>query len=88
MTAWQAAFNADMSPLRVSVEWGFGKIVALWPFLDYRKKHMVLLSPVGLYFPVANVLTNMHTCLYGSIISNKFGMEPPTLAAYMQGGPF
>jgi len=88
MTAAQTAFNADMAPLRVSAEWGFGKIITLWPFLDYRKKHQVLLSPVGLHFPVANVLTNMHTCLYGSIISHKFDMEPPTLAAYMAGGPF
>ena len=88
MTPQQAAFNADMAPLRVSVEWGFGKIVSLWPFLDYRKKHLVLLSPVGLYFPVGNVLANMHTCLYGSIISHKFDMEPPSLDAYMSGGPF
>ena len=88
MTPAQAMFNRDMSPMRVSVEWGFGKIVALWPFLDYRKKHQVLLSPVGLYFGVANVLTNMHTCLYGNIVATRFGMEPPVLEAYMAGGPF
>jgi len=84
----QKAFNAQMAPLRIAAEWGFGKIVTLWPFLDYRKKHMILLSPVGLYFPVGNVLTNMHTCLYGSNISNAFDMEPPSLSAYMAGGPF
>lgn len=38
LAAWQAAFNADMSPERVTAEWGFCKIVALWPYLDYRKK--------------------------------------------------
>ena len=43
-----------MAPLRIAVEWGFGKIVSLWPFLDYRKKHQVLLSPIGLYFGVAH----------------------------------
>ena len=88
MSAAQAMFNRDMSPLRVSVEWGFGKIVALWPFLDYRKKHQVLLAPCGLYFGVANVLTNMHTCLYGNIVASRFDMEPPTMEAYMAGGPF
>lgn len=77
-----------MAPLRIAVEWGFGKIVSLWPFLDYRKKHQVLLSPIGLYFGVGNVLTNMHTCLYGSIISNAFDMEPPPLESYIAGGPF
>ena len=42
MDRMQAAFNADMSPARVTVEWGFGKIAMLWPFLDYSKK----MSPV------------------------------------------
>jgi len=89
MTAVQQAFNKDMSPARVTVEWGFGKIVNLWPFLDYRKKSKVLLSPVGLYFPVANILTNIHTCLSrGNIMSLEFGLEPPELDAYMRGGPF
>ena len=88
MTAGQANFNADMSPARVSVEWGFGKIVELWPFLDYRKKLQVLLSPVGLFMQVGNVLTNMHTCLYGSIVSDAFGVEPPDLDEYMAGGPY
>ena len=37
MTPAQKAFNSDMSPARVTVEWGFGKIANLWPFLDYRK---------------------------------------------------
>ena len=87
MTALQRAFNQDMSPARVSVEWGFGQIVELWPFLDYRKKLKILLSPVGLYFGVGNMLTNIHTCLYGSIITREFGMGRPSLSMYMQGGP-
>jgi len=89
MTVAQRAFNRDMAPARVTVEWGFGKIVNLWPFLDYRKKQKVLLSPVGLYFPVANVLTNIHTCLSGgNIASLEFGLSPPALVDYMRGGPY
>ena len=89
MPVWQRLFNRDMSPERVSVEWGFGKIVNLWPFLDYRKKHKVLLSPVGLHFAVGNILTNMHTCLSaGNIVSLHFRMPPPSLEAYMAGGPY
>ncbi|EOD29632.1 hypothetical protein EMIHUDRAFT_113665 [Emiliania huxleyi CCMP1516] len=102
MTPAQQFFNSTMSPARVTVEWGFGKIVNLWPFLDYRKKSkarpltpphthalQVLLSPVGLYFPVANVLTNMHTCLArGNIVSYEFGLAPPELHEYMRGGPY
>jgi len=86
---WRAAFNADMSPERATAEWGFGKIVGLWPFLDYRKKHKVLLSPVGRHFGVANVLTNMHTILSdGNALSRRYGLEPPSLDAYMRGGPY
>ena len=87
MTVFQAAFNMDMSPARVSVEWGFGLIVQLCPFLDYRKKLKVLLSSVGLYFGVANILTNMHTCLYGNIVQRAFGMDRPSLEDYVAGGP-
>jgi len=89
LTCDQELFNRDMSKARISVEWGFAAIVALWPFLDYRKKHHILHSPVGLYFGVANVLTNMHTCLArGNQISRKFGLDPPDLYAYMRGGPY
>ena len=88
MTRMQEAFNADMSPARVSVEWGFGKIATLWPFLDYSKKMKILLLPVGLYLGVGNVLTNIHTCLYGSIVGNTFGMPRPDLDEYMAGGPY
>mmetsp|Transcript_52173 Transcript_52173/g.135313 ORF Transcript_52173/g.135313 Transcript_52173/m.135313 type:complete len:322 (+) Transcript_52173:658-1623(+) len=89
MQAWQRAFNRDMSPERVSVEWGFGKMVNLWPFLDYRKKHKVLQSPVGRHFAVGNILTNIHTILSGgNIISRRYGLSPPMLDRYISGGPY
>ena len=88
MTVAQQAFNDAMGPERVTVEWGFGKICALWPFFDFRQKLRVLKTPVGLYLKVANVLTNIHTIIYGSAISNHFGMSPPDLDTYMAGGPF
>ena len=85
MMAWQRWYNSEMSPARVTVEWGFGKIVALWPYLDYRKKQKVLLSNVGLNLKIGNVLTNMHTCLYGSIMC---WTDRPELHEYMRGGPY
>jgi len=87
MSRAQQLFNADMR-WRIAAEWGFGKICNLWPYLDYRKKQKVLLSPVGLHLKVGNVLTNMHTCLYGSIVSHTFKMDPPALSEYMCGGPY
>ena len=81
--------DRDMSSERIAAEWGFDKIVQLWPFLDYRKKHKVLLAPVGRHFAVANVLTNIHTILSGgNVISERYGLSPPSLDAYMAGGPY
>jgi len=85
MPAWQAVFNADMSPERVAVEWGFGKVVSLWPFLDVRNNMKVLRMNVQTWIEAAFVLTNMHTCLYGSAVSRKYGLGRPNLDAYMSG---
>lgn len=37
LTDDQQEFNSRMSKLRVSVEWGFGKICQLFAFLDFKK---------------------------------------------------
>ena len=39
-------FNTQMSKLRVSVEWGFGKICQNFAYLDFKKNLKVLLQPV------------------------------------------
>ena len=85
MPAWQAVFNADMSPERVTVEWGFGKVVGLWPYLDVRNKMKVLRSNPQTWIEAAFVLTNMHTCIYGSALSRKYGLGRPDLEQYMSG---
>ena len=40
-------FNKDMSAVRCSVEWGYGKIVQYFAFMDFAKNLKVLLQPVG-----------------------------------------
>lgn len=85
LQGWQLAFNSDMSPERVTVEWGFGQIVRLWPFVDCRSKMEVLHSPIGMYLEIANILTNVHTCLYGNAVSRKYGLGHVSLKAYMTG---
>lgn len=87
LTDEQKEFNTDMSSCRVTVEWGFGKIVALWPYVDYAKKQQVALSACGLgkQYAVAGVLTNCHSCLYGNSTSKFFGVRPPTLRSYLAG---
>ena len=83
LTDDQQEFNSRMSKLRVSVEWGFGKICQLFAFLDFKKNLKILLQPIGKYYLVAVVLANCHTCLYGSQTSTFFGLDPPVLEDYL-----
>ena len=66
LTPQQVAFNRAMSHMTVLVEWTLGKIVANFSYLDFKKSNKVLLQPIGKYYLVAALLTNCHTCLYGS----------------------
>lgn len=79
----ELAFNAKMSSIRIVVEWSFGKIVNLFPFVDYKKNLKLRLQPVGKYYLVATILTNCHTCCYGSQVSTFFDSTPPSLEAYL-----
>ena len=79
----QKRFNRDMSKVRVCVEWGFGKIMQYFSYLDYRKNLKVLLQPVARYYFIGALLTNCHTCLYGSVTSTYFGVDPPLLETYL-----
>ena len=78
-------FNADYSPGRVTVEWGFRKVVALYPYVDYSLKLKLLRQNVGLLLPMAVFLTNCHTCICGDAISDATGMEPPELEDWLAG---
>lgn len=75
-------FNIMMSKFRESVEWSFGKATQLWSFLDYKLNQRLYFSPVGTYYIVAVILTNAHTCLYGSQTSLYFNTPPPSLYKY------
>ena len=66
LTQAERDFNRAMSAVRVSVEWTFGKIIQQFAYLDFKKNQKVLLQPVGKYYMVGTLLTNCHTCLYGS----------------------
>lgn len=81
--AGEKAFNRDMSRVRVSVEWGFGKLTQTFAFLDFKKNLKLLLQPVGKYYLVGAILINCHTCLYGSVTSSFFNLEPPSLEVYL-----
>ena len=87
LNAGQRLFNKDFSKVRVAVEWGFGRIVALFPFIDSPKQQQVLLSSCGLgrQFIVAGFLTNCRTCFYGNTTSKRFDVSPPSIVDYVNG---
>ena len=63
ITATEQEFNKSMSRVRISVEWGFGKILQYFSFLDFRKNQKVILQPIGKYFLVASITIVTHVCM-------------------------
>lgn len=76
-------FNTIMSSLRVAVEWGFQKILSEFAFLDFKKNQKLLLQEVGTMYVTSTILTNCHTCLYGSQIGTYFNIQSPQLEEYL-----
>lgn len=83
LTNDEQEFNTRMSQVRESVEWGFGKIIQNFAFLDFKKNLKILMQPVAKYYLVATILTNCHTCLYGSLTGSYFELDPPDLETYL-----
>jgi hypothetical protein len=57
------AFKREMSSVRESVEWGFGRVKMQWEFLNWDKKNRARQTPVGNLFFVGVLPTNCHTCM-------------------------
>ena len=79
----EALFNVRMSSTRISNEWGFGKILTNWAYLDFRKGMKPYLNDIQKYWPVAQILTNCHTCLYGSQVTEYFNCGAPDVSDYL-----
>lgn len=61
----QRRFNKALAKVRVAVEWGFGRIASLFPYIDSsRQQGVLLLSSAGFgkQYIVAGLLTNCRTC--------------------------
>lgn len=83
LTPREEQFNKAMSVLRVPNEWGFGKVKMLFAFVSWSRVLKPRLSPIGYYWPVAQILTNCHTCMYGSQTAKYFKLRPPHLELYV-----
>lgn len=80
----QQAFNCGMSAVREAVEWGFGKVLAEFAFLDFKKNQKLLWQQVAAMYKVATILSNCHTTIYGSQVSSYFSLQPPKLQEYLK----
>lgn len=76
-------FNLSMKNLRTSVEWGFQKVLSQFAFVDFKKNQKLLQQDLQSFYKVAVLLTNCHTCLYGSQTASYFNVVPPTLEEYL-----
>jgi hypothetical protein len=84
MDELRSAFNERMAIVRVSVEWGFARVKQLFAFLSFVPSLRVYSSPVGKFYRVAVLLSNMIMCLEGkSEASEYLRCSPPSLAVYM-----
>ena len=73
-----------MSEVRADVEWVFGDIVNYFAFMDFKKNLKVELSAVGKMYIVCALSTNALTCLYKSMTSAFFDLDPPIIEDYSQ----
>ncbi|KAK7792060.1 hypothetical protein R5R35_007095 [Gryllus longicercus] len=75
----QESFNAAMSALRQSAEWGFAKVVNDFAFIDFKKNLKLLLKDVRSVYKTAVLLSNCHFYLYGSQVGRFLTHNPPHL---------
>ncbi|XP_064485836.1 uncharacterized protein LOC135398351 [Ornithodoros turicata] len=81
---YEMEFNKKMSTVRQAVEWGFGKTVREFAFVDFKKNQKLMLQNVGQLYRVATIFANCHTCLYGSQVTDFFNLEVPALEGYLR----
>lgn len=75
--------NAGMSSVREAVEWSYGEVKQLFPFLREKEKMKLTNMPISDIFFTCLLLRNCYNCLYESKTSLHFNCSPPTLEEYM-----
>lgn len=87
LTAAQRAYNRALAEIRVCVEWQFGKVTSLHPSIENKANLKLVQQPIGKYSTVAALISNVHTCLYGSVTGRFFCVNPPSLEDYFDVPP-
>jgi hypothetical protein len=68
----KAEYNKEMAAFRIAVEWSFGGIKNLFPYINYALGLRLGAMPVGKIVQVAFFFKNCHTAAYGNQIADKF----------------
>jgi hypothetical protein len=87
LTDGERAWNAKMSKICEPIEWMFKEVDSVFKFLNFSDNQRVLVSPCGLFYLVAILLTNAHTILHRPQTSQYFWCPPPSLDGYFHGEP-
>lgn len=83
LTGAQQEFNKAMSSVRQCVEWGFGKVLSEFAFVDFKKNQKWMLQDLAKMYKASVILTNCHTCMYSSQTGMYFNLQPPCLEDYL-----
>lgn len=74
--------------LRVSVEWVFGEIEQMFPYITCTNVLKVANNKrdygIARLFEALVLMRNIHVCVRGSNASRYFGIRPPTLVEYLR----
>ena len=82
LTPAERAYNKSMSSIRIAVEWVFSEILEYFRSMDFRTNLKIGLNALGKTYIICALLTNAHTCLYGSTTSSFFDALPPSIEDY------
>ena len=79
ITPMESLENKVMSSCRQHVEWHYGEVKSLFHFVDYSRKHNLLISPVSQSFVTAMIPRNCYVTLNENKTSAFFNCIPPAL---------
>jgi hypothetical protein len=72
LTQLERRFNALMARFRIIIENVFAEAGNYWAALNHRHNLRLGSMAVGQMFPLAMILFNLHTILYGNQTSSRF----------------
>ena len=82
LTSEEQEWNKAMRSVHVSVEWIFGDIVNYFKHLDFKKGLKIQLSAARKMYITCTLPHNARCCLNGSLTSDFFNIEPPSIREY------